>query len=243
MRRLNRCLPLFAGLAVALVACNNLPEAAPVVEGETSVVIVQREGRPDFCSGTVLAGTLVLTAVHCVQEIGASLPVEPATINLGMGTAIDDPARSDVAVAEVRVPSPAVFQSPEDLLGSDIAVLIPSRPLPLPGIGLPGQPPMPAPGDSLTLIGFGEDRFGRVGRRHSVEVQVIERTETGFAYSGGGCLGDSGGPLLNAEGRLVAIASLGTSRHCEPHLTRHAEPLAPFADFLSDQLLRDNQGN
>ncbi len=243
MRRVEPRLRLFAGLAVALGACADPPQTASAVDGQTSVVIVQREGRPDFCSGTVLASTLVLTAVHCVQEIGADRPVDPATVSLGIGTAIDDPALSRWAIAEIRVPGPAVFQTPEDLQGNDIAVLVPSRPLPVPGLGLPGQPPLPAPGDSLTLIGFGEDRFGRVGRRHSVEVQVIERTETGFAYSGGGCLGDSGGPLLNAEGRLVAIASLGTSRHCEPQLTRYAEPLAPFADFFSDQLLRGNQGN
>lgn len=243
MRRVAPRLHVLAGLAVVLSACAEPPQTASAVNDQTPVVIVQREGRPDFCSGTVLASTLVLTAVHCVQEIGAAQPVDPASVSLGIGTAIDDPALTRWAVAEIRVPGPAVFQSPEDLLGNDVAVLIPARPLPLAGLGLPGQPPLPAPGERLTLIGFGEDRFGRVGRRHSLEVQVIERTETGFAYSGGGCLGDSGGPLLNADGRLFAIASLGTSRHCEPQLTRYAEPLAPFADFLSDQLLRGNQGN
>lgn len=243
MRRFTRRLRLLSGLAAALAACANPPEQAPAADVETAVVIVQREGRPDFCSGTVLAGTLVLTAAHCVQEIGAARPADPGTISLAIGAATDDPALSRVAITEIRVPAAALFKTAADLQGSDIAVLVPARPLPVSGFGLPGQPPLPATGDRLTLIGFGEDRFGRVGRRHSVEVRVIERTETGFAYSGGGCLGDSGGPLLNAEGQLVAIASLGTSRHCEPHLTRYAEPLAPFADFLSDQLLRNGQGN
>jgi secreted trypsin-like serine protease len=239
----TRRLRLLAGLSVALAACAGPPEPAPAAEGGAAVVIVEREGRPDFCSGTVLTGTLVLTALHCVQEIGADRPADPASISLGVGAAIDDPTLSRVAVAEIRVPDPAAIGSAAALQGNDIAVLVPVRPLPMPGFGLPGQPPLPAPGDSLSLVGFGEDRFGRVGRRHATEVQVTGRTDTGFAYTGGGCLGDSGGPLLDGKGRPVAIASLGTSRHCEPHLTRYAEPLAPFADFLSDQLLRSGRNN
>jgi V8-like Glu-specific endopeptidase len=226
-----------------LAACVEPPQQTQAADGQASVVIVQRDGQPDFCSGTVLASTLVVTARHCVQDVGAERPVDPATISLGVGAAVDDPALSRVAVAEIRVPGPQRFETAADLQGSDIAVLVPAHPLPLPGLGLPGQPPLPVPGDSLTLTGFGEDRFGRVGRRHDSDVTVTERTQTGFAYSGGGCLGDSGGPLLDAEGRLVAIASLGSSRHCEPQLTRYAEPLAPFADFLSDQLLRSGSNN
>jgi len=239
----TRRLRLLAGLSIALAACAGPPEPAPADDGGASVVIVEREGRPDFCSGTVLTGTLVLTALHCVQEIGTDEPADPASISLGIGAAVDDPALSRVAIAEIRVPDPALIGSAAELQGNDIAVLVPARPLPLPGFGLPGQPPLPAPGDSLTLVGFGEDRFGHVGRRHAIEVQVTGRTDTGFTYTGGGCLGDSGGPLLNREERPVAIASLGTSRHCEPHLTRYAEPLAPFADFLSDQLLRSGLNN
>lgn len=241
MRRAKRRLQLLAGLSVALAACASPSDPAPADDND--VVIVERQGRSDFCSGTVLTGTLVLTALHCVQEIGDHRPVDPAAITLGIGSAVDDPALSRVGVAEIRVLDPAMIGSPEDLQGVDIAVLVPQRPLPLPGYGLPGQPPLPAPGESLTLVGFGEDRYGRVGRRHSTEVRVTGQTDTGFAYTGGGCLGDSGGPLLNQEGRPVAIVSLGTSRHCEPQLTRYAEPLAPFADFLSDQLLRGGRNN
>jgi len=243
MHRVTQLLPLLAGLSAVLAACANPAEPAPAADDGAAVVIVEREGRSDFCSGTVLSGTLVLTALHCVQEIGADRPADPASISLGIGAAIDDPRLSRVAVAEIRVPDPALIGSAAELQGNDIAVLVPARPLAMPGYGLPGQPPLPAPGDGLTLVGFGEDRFGRVGRRHATEVQVTGRTDTGFAYTGGGCLGDSGGPLLDGEGRPVAIASLGTSRHCEPHLTRYAEPLAPFADFLSDQLLRSGRSN
>lgn len=211
--------------------------------GLEAVAIVERKGKPAFCSGTALSERLVLTALHCVQELGAGSPDPPAAFRVGFGAATTDPDLRWVAVSEVRRPDPAYLDQIEDLQGKDFAVLILQAPFEGRTFALPQQVPLPAIGSKLTVMGFGEDRYGLVGRRHLTAVTVTGHRPDGFTFQGGGCLGDSGGPIIDAEGRLIGLVSIATSPHCTPNFDRIGQPLAPFADFIVDQLLRGGQNN
>ena len=209
-----------------------------------AIAIVHRKGEKNFCSGTVLSERMVLTALHCVQDLGADAPHPPSAFRVGFGEATFDANVHWVGVSDVLTPSAAYLNEVEDLQGADVAVLMLQAPFDGTPFALPQQAPQPEIGSELTIVGFGEDRYGLVRRRHHAIVTVTGHTPRGFTFVGGGCLGDSGGPILDGEGQqLVGIVSIGTSRHCAPNFTRIGQPLAPFADFLIDQLLRGGQNN
>lgn len=234
------------GLALACVcvaahAATVADQAAPA--NANGVVIVARQGETDFCSGTVLSDTMVLTALHCVQDIGTDAPRPAAAFRVGFGAATFDKNVRWIGVGEVRTRGVTRLGKVEDLQGIDVAVLMLQTPFAGERFSLPEQTPPPQVGSKLTIVGFGEDRYGLVGRRHATTVTVTGHTPDGFTFVGGACRGDSGGPILDGKGRLIGVVSIGTSRHCTPNFTRIGQPLAPFADFIVDQLLRDGQNN
>ena len=207
------------------------------------VVIVHRRGERSFCSGTMLSGRLLVTALHCVAEIGAEAPYPSPEIRVGFGASTTDPGLIWRDVSRIVLLTEAIPKTVEDLQGQDVVLLELATETEGPAFGIPGQLPLPEAGDVLTLIGFGEDRFGVVGTRHAVEVTVTGQTTGGFSYTGGGCLGDSGGPLLTGDGPLIGIASLGTTNLCTPNHQRIGQALAPFSDAIIDTLLRPGNLN
>jgi len=119
-----------------------------------------------------------------------------------------------VPVSEVFVPDT------NDVCGGDLALLLLSTKLDA-DVAAPLTPRLDEPverGDSYTAVGFGDTlEEGGQGTRRSrtglevncapedCELGAIEPTE--FQGGEGVCSGDSGGPALDAEGRVVGIAS------------------------------------
>ena len=164
-------------------------------------------------------------------------------MRVGFGTSTTDPDLVWVGVERILLSAASPVWKVEDLQGRDIAVIELAEEVAGPVFGTPRQHPPPEPGDTLTLIGFGEDRYGLVGQRHAVEVTATGQTDGGFTYTGGGCLGDSGGPLLTQDGDLIGIVSLGTTTLCTPNVERIGQALAPHADFIIETMLRPGNYN
>lgn len=153
-----------------------------------SVVAIVDLDTGRFCSGVVVRDRLVLTARHCVEreESGALVPAvlvtqEPLLVE----------ARTSVRVTQIWT----------DRGELDVAALVTD--------GSAGVPVSAAhvPRGPLWFSGYGQHPGGGFGVRESFAAQVMRWQHHSIAVNPVLCAGDSGGPLLDADGALVAIAS------------------------------------
>jgi hypothetical protein len=193
----------------------------------TSVVAVMNFAGGQ-CSGSLIAPNLVLTARHCIasseDDTTAVVCDETMLENTDSAGAVfivplpqitDDP-KDFHAVRAIRVPEGATT-----LCGNDVALLELSVPLALPTLTPRVDSPLLG-GEPYSALGYGIDgsqAHGRSGVRRQLDgLQVTcvgeECTERAvFANEwvgpGGACSGDSGGPALDAEGRVIGVLSRG----------------------------------
>ncbi|HEY8382748.1 MAG TPA: S1 family peptidase [Microvirga sp.] len=213
-----RVLPLIA-LSLTLAG-----PAQAVVRGEVtrdpngvrqSVVRVE-SSKGELCSGAVIGPDLVLTAAHCVTE--------QATYRV---VAVDRTFRPRAlkAIAAAVHPSFVPGTTPRTQPGIDLAILKLERPLGAEFAALaPDDAGRVGTGTSVMLAGFGvvaegQKRTARTLRQTSLlslgPMQVMNRVlvvadaeRLAETTGAGACRGDSGGPILSADGRqLLGIVS------------------------------------
>jgi secreted trypsin-like serine protease len=192
---------------------------APAADNDIARQIVLIVGsRGSFCTGTVLAPTLVLTAAHCV------LP--GADYKLVEFDAARQPVFSDVM--SIRRHPQFDLQA---LLGhratADIALLQLAAPLPAAGTAATlSDEGRVAAGERFVVIGAGvtargDGRTGgtaraatlvATGRPGNLQIRLVDPATNGGRAGLGACTGDSGAPVFrNASGRLVLIGLVSWS--------------------------------
>jgi hypothetical protein len=199
---------------------SRLVHATPSLADENAVVLLTRAGFTSWCTGSVVASNLILTARHCLYDVGS----EPdATFHC------DEPGREVPVLSAWKASSFTVHQgratplSTEvstgvdihsggelDLCQNDVALLEVSPPLSMRPLALRLDSP-PAPGEAGTLVGWGsteedlqKNEFHRLteGRqRRDVELEMVGPGE--YVLPSGQTTGLDASVFVGSEGACI----------------------------------------
>jgi MYXO-CTERM domain-containing protein len=216
--------------AVAQRIVNGTPDTA----AHDSVVFIAIGNDGAFCTGTLIAPNLVLTAHHCVadpdetQECGAfGPPHAPSTFGIFVGLQHE----TSVATGSKVILDTA---KSNNICGNDIALIQLDRDVPNAKLSKVRLTPLVA-GEAATTSGYGDDGTGNVtsGRfvKAGLEVDAVGPTSYSYKTAAGEqipvtlpageivtgestCFGDSGGPLFDAAGNVIGMTSRGVDEKC-----------------------------
>jgi hypothetical protein len=196
------------------------------------------------CSGVLIAPNVVLTAHHCVATI-QNAPDDAVDCGVASFGAPDVPADFFVSTRETPTTSPSDYHTVREVVvpdgststtycGLDVAALILAADVP----STEAVPLVPRVDgqilakQSYTAIGFGgtaDDGTGAGTRRSLGDLSVDCVGAPCVAIAGaqidvngewigdhGTCLGDSGSPALDAEGRVIGVVSRGAAGCTSP---------------------------
>lgn len=228
---------------------------------EDTDAVVQLSGGTSYCTGTVVAPRLVLTARHCVSpyvdgtyqcaanggytsrprspanagDVGPAYDAELVTVKMGV-----IPFDSEPAIGEkvYTVATDTVCRNDIALVRVDRDLAVTPRPMRLKDPTFPGE--------LVTVVGYGLTLTEVPGRheRHDVEIVAVGKStiypegngayDRTFRLGPSACPGDSGGPALSDTGAVIGLASQGEN-DCDSEGTRtYYTQLAPYRSFIED---------
>jgi V8-like Glu-specific endopeptidase len=203
------------------------------------------------CTANLIAPNVLLTARHCVAATSSEKVVCASstfgdTVDPAETVATGDAVLRDTSTfyrgLDVHVPTTG-----NDMCGYDVALIVLSTPVPasqvtplIPRIDQPVQQ-----GESYTAVGYGLNAQGQENPGRMVldnrSVQCVGDqcalpygvAPTEFLGDTGICSGDSGGPALDADGKVIGIVSRGS----DPCATPVYSQVAPWSDFITQTVI------
>jgi secreted trypsin-like serine protease len=207
LHRMIAILAMFISAPADAIVGGGMPSAEGV--GRSVVTIVGSRG--NFCTGTLIAPTLVLTVAHCVQpgavykivEYGANkqpqlqdvknLAIHPA---FNMQAMLAHRATADVALLQLEAPLPG--KNASVLAVPQVPIVVGSR-FTIAGVGVTIR------GDGSSAGTVRVAGLVATGRPGTLQIRLVDPAGQGIRDGLGACTGDSGGPVFEDQHDAPAI--------------------------------------
>jgi secreted trypsin-like serine protease len=202
--KLLSCMAVAASLLLARPAGAIVGGAAPSTDGVSRSIVTIVGSRGNFCSGALIAPTLVLTVAHCVQggaeykivEYGANRQPQLRDVTtvathpqFVMQAMLAHRATADVALLQLK--SPAKEKSA--VLGAPQLPLVPGAKFTIAGIGVTVR------GDGKSGGTVRAAALIATGKPGSLQIRLVDAAGQGTRDGLGACTGDSGGPVFEDQ--------------------------------------------
>jgi protease YdgD len=162
-----------------------------------------------FCTGTLVASDLVLTAGHCVLEPGGA-PIQASRITFRAGFAYGTSIAESGVLRTVTHPDYRnVDPSPAGVIRLDVALLQLAQPIPSSVIS-PFAIGRPGTGDEVSVVSYAAGREEALSWQRVC--QILAQQDDLIAVDCDVTFGSSGAPVLDRSGyraRIVSIISAG----------------------------------